>query len=78
VDAPAQLSQPGPTLTVGLDRCNRPDMDRSFTVLRGYARDHNLRLTDVAQSVVARELPVDRLLQHATSRTDRRTRTRPN
>jgi GAF domain-containing protein len=41
------------------------DMDRSFAVLRRYARDHNLRLTDVARAVVGRELPAHRLLDHA-------------
>jgi AmiR/NasT family two-component response regulator len=41
------------------------DMDRSFEVLRRYARDHNLRLTDVARAVVRRELPAQRLLDHA-------------
>jgi GAF domain-containing protein len=41
------------------------DMDRSFAVLRRYARDHNLRLTDVARAVVRRELPAQRLLDHA-------------
>lgn len=41
------------------------DMDRSFAVLRRYARDHNLRLTDVARAVVRRELPADHLLEHA-------------
>ena len=40
-------------------------MDRSFAVLRRYARDHNLRLTDVARAVVRRELPADHLLEHA-------------
>jgi AmiR/NasT family two-component response regulator len=41
------------------------DMDRSFDVLRRYARDHNLRLTDVARAVVRREQPAQRLLDHA-------------
>jgi GAF domain-containing protein len=41
------------------------DMDRSFAVLRRYARDHNLRLTDVARAVAGRELPAERLLDHA-------------
>lgn len=44
------------------------DMDASFSVLRGYARDHNLRLTDVARAVVRRELPPELLLQHAVTR----------
>jgi AmiR/NasT family two-component response regulator len=41
------------------------DMDRSFDVLRRYARHNNLRLTDVARAVVRRELPAQRLLDHA-------------
>jgi AmiR/NasT family two-component response regulator len=48
-----------------LAQCGGLDMDRSFTVLRRYARDHNLRLTDVARAVVGRELPAQRLLDHA-------------
>jgi hypothetical protein len=27
-------------------------MDRAFSRLRGYARSHNLRLSDVAQSLI--------------------------
>jgi transcriptional regulator with GAF, ATPase, and Fis domain len=44
------------------------DMDAAFTVLRGYARDHNLRLTEVARAVVGRELPPELLLEHAATR----------
>ena len=40
-------------------------MDRSFAVLRRYARDHNLRLTDVARAVADRQLSAQRLLDHA-------------
>lgn len=29
------------------------DMEHSFEVLRGHARDHNLRLADVAEAVIA-------------------------
>ncbi|HEY6746204.1 MAG TPA: GAF and ANTAR domain-containing protein [Mycobacteriales bacterium] len=54
------------------------DMDQSFAVLRSYARDHNLRLTDVARSVVTRALAAHQLLDHATFRAARRTRTGPN
>ena len=49
------------------------DMDQSFTVLRRYARDHNLRLSDVARSVVTRALAAHQLLDHATSKAARRT-----
>ena len=44
------------------------DMSEVFGVLRRYARDHNLRLTDVAQAVVSRSLPAKQLLDHAHSR----------
>ncbi|HET6753241.1 MAG TPA: GAF and ANTAR domain-containing protein [Jiangellaceae bacterium] len=50
------------------------DMDRSFAVLRRFARDHNLRLTDVARAVVGRELPAQRLLDHALAREAQRPR----
>lgn len=42
-------------------------MDQSFTALRSYARDHDLRLTEVARSAVARELAAQELLDHSTS-----------
>ena len=45
------------------------DMPDAFAVLRRYARDHNLRLTDLAQAVVARQLPGRLLLEHARART---------
>lgn len=44
------------------------DMVGAFQVLRGYARDHNLRLTDVARRVVSRQLPSRQLLEHAIAR----------
>jgi transcriptional regulator with GAF, ATPase, and Fis domain len=50
------------------------DMDQAFAMLRGYARDHNLRLTDVARAVTSRKLPAERLLEHAAARADRRSR----
>lgn len=37
-------------------------MDEAFAVLRRYARDHNLRLTAVAEAVVSRRLPAQQLL----------------
>ena len=41
-------------------------MDQAFAVLRGYARDHNLRLTEVAAAVAAGELRSEQLLARAT------------
>jgi len=49
-------------------------MDRSFAVLRRYARDHNLRLSDVARAVAGRELPAERLLDHSRAREAQRPR----
>jgi len=40
------------------------DMDQAFAVLRRYARDHNERLSEVAQAVVARAMPAQQLLDH--------------
>lgn len=37
-------------------------MEEAFAILRRYARDHNLRLTAVAEAVVARRLPARQLL----------------
>ena len=37
------------------------DMEQAFTRLRRYARNHNLRLTDVAQAVSTKALPVSSL-----------------
>lgn len=44
------------------------DMTHAFAVLRGYARDNSVRLTEVAQAVVDRSLPAQRLMEHADSR----------
>lgn len=46
----------------------RLDMDEAFHVLRRYARDHNLRLTDVANSVTTRGLRADQILAHVRTR----------
>ncbi|MDQ1641153.1 MAG: hypothetical protein QOJ90_504 [Actinomycetota bacterium] len=46
----------------------RLDMSEAFAVLRGYARDHNLRLTDVAQAVVSRALAPQHLIDRAGAR----------
>ncbi|CAJ62529.1 MULTISPECIES: GAF and ANTAR domain-containing protein [Frankia] len=53
-------------------------MDEAFGRLRTYARDHNLRLTDVARAVVAREIPAQRLLDHAATRASRPRRAKPS
>ncbi len=45
------------------------DMDDAFAVLRRYARDHNLRLGDLAGAVVRRALPAQLILDHADART---------
>jgi GAF domain-containing protein len=37
------------------------DMDQAFALLRGYARHHNLLLSEVAGQVIARDLAVDAL-----------------
>jgi ANTAR domain/GAF domain len=50
------------------------DMDQAFATLRGYARDHNLRLTEVALAVTSRKLAAERLLEHAAARAQRRAR----
>ena len=44
------------------------DMEQAFAALRQFARDHNLRLTDVARAVVSRELTPQRVVAHAASR----------
>lgn len=41
------------------------DMVGAFQVLRRYARDRNMRLTDVARAVTSRQLPSQELLEHA-------------
>jgi GAF domain-containing protein len=41
------------------------DMSQAFALLRRYSRDHNLRLTAVAEAVVTRSLPAQLLLDHA-------------
>ena len=44
------------------------EMEQAFAVLRRYARDHNLRLTDVASAVVSRRLPAQQVLDGARDR----------
>jgi transcriptional regulator with GAF, ATPase, and Fis domain len=51
-----------------LAQLGESDMADAFVVLRRYSRDHNLRLTDVAQAVVSRTIPAHQLLEYARSR----------
>ncbi len=44
------------------------EMDDAFAVLRRYARDHNLRLGDLAGAVVRRALPAQLILDHAAEK----------
>jgi GAF domain-containing protein len=44
------------------------EMDQSFAVLRRYSRDHNRRLSEVAQEVVSRQLSGTDLLVHAQTK----------
>jgi hypothetical protein len=39
-----------------------------FALLRGYSRDHNLRLTAVAAAVVTGSLPAQLALNHARAK----------
>ncbi|GAC1609295.1 MAG: GAF and ANTAR domain-containing protein [Mycobacteriales bacterium] len=41
------------------------DMTDAFAALRRYARDHNVRIADVARAVVQRSLPATVVLEHA-------------
>lgn len=43
-------------------------MEQAFVILRQYARDHNQRLSDVAQTLVSRSLLPQQLLDHARCR----------
>jgi transcriptional regulator with GAF, ATPase, and Fis domain len=45
------------------------DMTQAFAVLRRYSRDHNLKLTDVAQATVTRSLPAQQIISYVASRT---------
>jgi len=47
------------------------EMHEAFVVLRRYARNHNLRLTDLATSIVQRQVPGRLLLEHGRTRTTR-------
>lgn len=48
------------------------DMPQAFAALRQFARDHNLRLTKVAQEIVSRALPADAVLEHARAKSQPR------
>ena len=50
------------------------DMGEAFAALRRYARDHNLKLSDVAGHLVSRDLPAQQVLDHARSRPGLRNR----
>ncbi len=43
------------------------DMEQAYAVLRQYARDHNLKIADVARALVQRTLPAGIVLDHASS-----------
>lgn len=51
-----------------LSQVGKLEMDDAFVVLRHYARDHNLRLGDLAGVVVRRALPAQLLLGHVAAR----------
>jgi GAF domain-containing protein len=44
------------------------DMSAAFAALRSYARDHNIKLTELARAVVNRALPVALVLDHVQTR----------
>jgi GAF domain-containing protein len=48
------------------------DLPTAFAMLRRYARDHNLRLSDLAHAVVHRELPAQAVVEHSARRAARR------
>lgn len=45
------------------------DMASAFTALRHFARDHNLKLTELAGAIVNRAVPATHVLDHARTRT---------
>jgi GAF domain-containing protein len=47
------------------------DMATAFAMLRRFARDHNLRLGELARSVVHRRLPAQVVVDHSRARRDR-------
>lgn len=53
------------------------DMAQAFAALRGYARDHNHKLSDLAHHLVHRDLAAQQILDHARTRLPHRTPPRP-
>ncbi|MGI8592319.1 MAG: GAF and ANTAR domain-containing protein [Nakamurella sp.] len=50
-----------------LSEAQSVDMQEAFNRLRGYARNHQQHLTDVAREIVSRRLPADELLSESAS-----------
>lgn len=48
------------------------DMSTAFAMLRRYARDHDLRLSELAHTVVHRTTSVQTVVEHSARRADRR------
>lgn len=44
------------------------DMPAAYAALRAYARDHNIKLTELARALVGRAVPASLVLDHARSR----------
>ena len=43
-------------------------MNGAFSYLRRYSRDHNHRLSELAAALVAREIPVEHILDHVRAK----------
>jgi hypothetical protein len=48
------------------------DMNHAFTALRGYARSHSLRLSDLARAVAEGNADLDAILRHRARNTKHR------
>lgn len=57
-----------------LSHLGKLDIDQAFAVLRLYARDHNQRLTDVAQAVVSDNQLAQQVIAHARAKGPRATK----
>lgn len=44
------------------------DMEHAFAALRRYSRDHNRRVSDIAEAIVSRALPPSLLIEHGRAR----------
>jgi AmiR/NasT family two-component response regulator len=44
------------------------DMPAAYAALRAYARDHNIKLTELARALVNRALPAALVLEHVRTR----------